>query len=580
MVWYPEDAMSANTMARADRYSIQKAKLWIQNINAVGLTDILTPYSQAVRILSQKSTTSVSTSSSSYGERPLPPGFSHPTHDPVETTEPVIVHGAEAIPTTVLITDGAVYNEIDICNYAKNLDTSSKGSSSSLSIRTFTFGIGPYCNQCFLKTLAAMGHGYSDICLFPELLYQQMIQLMSKTIKPVFTSIHMESLDNKTISWYPDTVADLCVGAPLMMSGVYHGAQPRTFTVTGANTDGLTQRYVVTPYVVDQSIPIHQLVCRQKIDCILGLWWLERDASSAKKKSLRDECVAASVDSNIPCVFTTTVAYEDKEVAHQQHVPVATALLSHPASFSSVVPVGVFAAVAAASTSSKPTASTASANRRHHNPRTNKAVNTNLAIKLTAAAAVAVVFGSIAATNSNNGVLDAMVAITSYGFSPAVFQSLGVVFNHVEGIGGDVLQFTVAAGRDLGHTVVSVAQSIAPDISHAAHVVGGGIQAGAHDIESGISQAVDAAPSLMNDCSNCCTSCCGHLAGCDFIGIIMTVFNFLAQLLGHTINLLVGILNGCGDCCGAICNGDILGQCGDICSRYVTSYYVPITYLI
>jgi hypothetical protein len=46
-------------------------------------------------------------------------------------------------------------------------------------VRVLTLGIGSYCNWFFLKMLAQIGRGFSDVIMFKEHIFQQISQVRS-----------------------------------------------------------------------------------------------------------------------------------------------------------------------------------------------------------------------------------------------------------------------------------------------------------------------------------------------------------------------------------------------------------------
>jgi hypothetical protein len=97
------------------------------------------------------------------------------------------------IPVIFLITDGAVRNEHEICNYSQQQATEwTKRDSSRKTIRTFTYGIGPYVNQFFLKTLAQKGRGYSHVCLHQDRIEITIVELMNRSQSPLLVNVFLD----------------------------------------------------------------------------------------------------------------------------------------------------------------------------------------------------------------------------------------------------------------------------------------------------------------------------------------------------------------------------------------------------
>lgn len=145
MMWYPSDAPSSRSLLLASSENVRSAINWLRTIYADGGTDILTPYRAASEILDS---TSLSTPTLQSRDSRLPPGFipaGKVGHSRVSSEErelsprAIVVESNEnRIKTIVLITDGAVENEVDICRYASQYWK--MNASNDRAIRTFTFG--------------------------------------------------------------------------------------------------------------------------------------------------------------------------------------------------------------------------------------------------------------------------------------------------------------------------------------------------------------------------------------------------------------------------------------------------------
>lgn len=233
MQWY------AQGLVPAAHHNVGAVKQWVRRIDANGGTDILQAYSRAHAMLAQGPgphghdsipLSGVALASPVYqqgqggygshgtrGHAP-PPGFSAAVEDkyrPVDSPLPrqgSHFEGGSVLPIIILVTDGAVSNEKDICSYAHQQAVQHPD------CRTYTFGIGPFCNKYFLKMLACEGRGHSDVCLTNATIASQMGQLMSKTMGPVLVdvSLAIDGIDDKCIHLYPG--ARLSLFAPFILS--------------------------------------------------------------------------------------------------------------------------------------------------------------------------------------------------------------------------------------------------------------------------------------------------------------------------------------------------------------------------
>ncbi|CAN0288698.1 unnamed protein product [Discosporangium mesarthrocarpum] len=97
--------------------------------------------------------------------------------------------GLPRLPLTVIVTDGAVANEREICRFARDKAQVQGGGRGG--VRTFTLGIGIFVNRYFLKMLAQIGRGYSALSLYTPNIGKDITSLMAKTHTPVLTDISL-----------------------------------------------------------------------------------------------------------------------------------------------------------------------------------------------------------------------------------------------------------------------------------------------------------------------------------------------------------------------------------------------------
>lgn len=144
--------------------NIASAKHWIQGLRAQGGTDILQPYSTSCQMLSE-SVTGIPfqqwsqpfpqlSATASHGQNPNLGIVSVQGDDRMISNLASTSNGSQVkhsnLPFVVLITDGAVPNEAEICKYASQFNECLGVVTSSdftPLIRTYTFGIGPYANK-------------------------------------------------------------------------------------------------------------------------------------------------------------------------------------------------------------------------------------------------------------------------------------------------------------------------------------------------------------------------------------------------------------------------------------------------
>eukprot|EP00160_Parvularia_atlantis_P015623 Unigene4553_Nuclearia_a/m.13904 Unigene4553_Nuclearia_a/g.13904 ORF Unigene4553_Nuclearia_a/g.13904 Unigene4553_Nuclearia_a/m.13904 type:complete len:658 (+) Unigene4553_Nuclearia_a:34-2007(+) len=254
----------AQELVQATEEQRVAAVQWVQQIQAGGLTDILTPLRAAVNIITQP---------------------------PAVPDERVLV------PFVFLITDGAVDNEQDICLFVRNLKSP---------VRVNTFGIGSYCNHIFLKMLAYSGKGYMEVAYKSDDVFDQMVRLINMSSAPVLTDVRVGiSRLARNVELYPYPIPDLFAGAPLVLSGTYAGDFPATLTVVGKLPTGeLWEREV--PVAPAGSIPLNKIFVRQRLDILTAQAWLTNSSR------IKEQAVELSIKESMPCAHTVMVAYEAK----------------------------------------------------------------------------------------------------------------------------------------------------------------------------------------------------------------------------------------------------------------------------
>lgn len=237
--------------------NIQMASQWISTIPPeTGTTDIMTPLDYAITLLENTAT--------------------------------------QALPLVILLTDGCVPDERDICRHTQRIAVRS---------RILTFGIGSYCNWFFLKMLAQIGRGFCDVVTYTEKIYTQMLQLLNMAAVPVLTNVKLDCPDVKSLEIFPSPLPDLFMGAPLTISGKYEGTFPKEVTITA--TDPLGTLIVLSiPARTSEVIPVNKVLIKQRLDLLTAKQWLEE--SEAMKK----EIVDISCEYEIPSAFTSMVSYK------------------------------------------------------------------------------------------------------------------------------------------------------------------------------------------------------------------------------------------------------------------------------
>eukprot|EP00004_Rigifila_ramosa_P003261 TRINITY_DN1346_c0_g1_i1.p1 TRINITY_DN1346_c0_g1~~TRINITY_DN1346_c0_g1_i1.p1 ORF type:complete len:703 (+),score=166.52 TRINITY_DN1346_c0_g1_i1:252-2111(+) len=239
----------------ADSATIERAKGWVNSIQARGLTDIITPLRTSLSMIGAQTSTRV--------------------------------------PFVFLITDGAVTNEREICEMVK---------SSGTKARVSTFGIGPYCNAYFLKMLAMLGRGFDDVALTGESLFAQMTHLFKMLSVPCLMdlTIGIRALD---VEVYPYPLPDLFCGKPIIVSGTFSSAPPPSVLLRGRLSTG-AQWEVEVSAATSAFIPVSRVFIKQRLDLLTARAWLTNDSK------LKNDVVTLSVAEQMPSAHTRMVGYE------------------------------------------------------------------------------------------------------------------------------------------------------------------------------------------------------------------------------------------------------------------------------
>jgi len=201
----------------------------------------------------------------------------------------------DLLPFIVLITDGAVHNEREIC---EKLERDKK-----MRTRFLTLGIGSFCNWYFLKTLSKLGRGFSDVVVFKEKIYQKMDHLLRMANTPVLTDIEI-GLQGDQIEIYPFPIPDLFIGAPIVVAARFRSNQcPSKIAIRGFNPHG-EQETITTKVETRNDLPVEKIFIKQQIDLMTAEAWLK------KSTKMQEKVVDVSVNANMPSMYTNTVVFE------------------------------------------------------------------------------------------------------------------------------------------------------------------------------------------------------------------------------------------------------------------------------
>jgi len=526
--WY-----SGNQLRTASDNEILQAKEWVKRVEPEGTTELLAPYKHAAMLLNGPYHGHAGTSSGGgfggsgggYGGVKVAP------------EEPLV-----SLPIIILITDGAVGQDQDKA-LMKFAAEARHGHAQA--IRTFTFGIGPYCNRYLLNQLADAGSGYSQVCLDCEDMKEKMMMFLSKTKSPVLMDVNVAVPSGLKLDIFPSTIPDLTVGAPLVICGRYSGGEfPSNVVITGKGVSGAVERFVFKSSVTEHA-PISTLVERARLDILVGKWYMCEDAK--QKNDYKQRAIEASLASSLPCVFTQAVAYE---------CPVAVPMHSieqAPAGFEGPKNVGK-------ADQFSPT---------NNKNRVKRAGNSHTGLKVGAAVllgggavAAAFAFGNASATLNNLPSADAMIAIGADGFN-AIGDLAGQGWDAVaavdwRSIGGGLGDAMSSVGDWVGGAVGTIGEFGGDAIGVVGEFGGDAISAVGEfggDAIGAISEFGGSAISAIGEFGGDAIGAIGEFGG-DAIGAIGEfgggAVGFIGEVAGDIGPGLCSCLGGVGDCLGDI----------------------------
>lgn len=257
-LWWSEHIVQATAA------NIAACSGWIINVvQARGLTDILSPLQQAMNVL---------------------------LRTPV------------GLPFVFLMTDGAVDNERDICQYVISMIRDPTKAEVTLP-RISTFGIGQYCNHYFLKQLATLGRGFFDVAFRPHHIFQQVTGMMIAAQKPVLSNLTVTIPGVSSCELFPYPIPDLFCGQPVLVCGKWEGNWPEAITLNGALPNGQVWSLQIKTNATTR-IPLHKVFVKQQLDAITAAGWLEDDQQQVK------QAVQLSCAASVVCPHTQMVGFQ------------------------------------------------------------------------------------------------------------------------------------------------------------------------------------------------------------------------------------------------------------------------------
>jgi Ca-activated chloride channel family protein len=208
----------------------------------------------------------------------------------------------------IFITDGSVGNEQEL--YA--LIETSIGNA-----RLFTVGIGSAPNGWFMRKAAEAGHGsYTYVSALHEI-DEKMGRLFRKLESPQLTDIRIQWPDGVTVDAYPETVADLYAGEPIVVKARLSG-EPRKHSqviVSGNSVSGGWNRKIDIDGMADRSVSsagIAAIWARSRIEDLL-----ESGQRGTDPDETRRAVIETALEHHLVSKFTSLVAIDKTPVRPQ-----------------------------------------------------------------------------------------------------------------------------------------------------------------------------------------------------------------------------------------------------------------------
>ncbi|CAN4096507.1 unnamed protein product [Withania somnifera] len=257
-----EEFLFSSSLEVATKEAIDNAIQWIDmNFIAGGDTNILNPLKQAIEMLSNT---------------------------------------GESTPIVFLVTDRAVEDERQICEFMKSHLTQNR----TMWARLYTFGIGLFCNHYFLRTLATMSRGHYDA----ESLEVRLERLFSRGSSIVLANIAFDNLDSlEEFEVYPPQIPDLSSEGPIVLSGRYQGLFPDMLKVKGIQAD-MSKFSVELKGFKSKAIPLDKVTVKQQIDILTAQGW------RTENKDLKQKLAKMSIQNAVLSEYTRMALVETEKV--------------------------------------------------------------------------------------------------------------------------------------------------------------------------------------------------------------------------------------------------------------------------
>lgn len=241
------------------------------------------------------------------------------------------------VPIVFLITDGAVAGERGIVRYVRDAgkaalaaaeQAKARGMVPQPAARVFTFGIGQWVNDHFLRMAAQVGRGHYGAALKLDTLEEDIVALMERSSAPVLTDLAVGARGVSSFECYPFPLPDLFCGSPVVVSAQYTGAHPAEVLVRGRLPSGEVTMWTV-PVFWSKHVPVAKVFARKQLDILVAQHWLvgggagkdeaaadtgaaydgEDAPGSEEARALHAKIVALSTQQQVPCPYTSMVGF-------------------------------------------------------------------------------------------------------------------------------------------------------------------------------------------------------------------------------------------------------------------------------
>ncbi|XVF88913.1 hypothetical protein PTKIN_Ptkin19aG0089000 [Pterospermum kingtungense] len=223
---------------------------------------------------------------------------------PLEKAAEMLSNTRGSIPMIFLVTDGAVEDERNICDWMKKR----LRNGGSLCPRIHAFGIGSFCNHYFLRMLSMIGRGEYGAACDVDSIEDQMQKLFSKGLSTVLANITIDALDDlEQIEVYSSRIPDLSCESPLTICGRFQGSFPDTLKAKGILGD-LSSFITDLKIETAKDIPLDRVLARHQIDLLTAQAWL------SENKQLEEKVSKLSIETCNISEYTRMVLLEHNKI--------------------------------------------------------------------------------------------------------------------------------------------------------------------------------------------------------------------------------------------------------------------------